>query len=40
MPAGQGVGAIDGLVPAADLVHQFVEDAERALAKLNGYVSA
>src|SRR5687767_12302659 len=40
MPAGQGVGAIDSLVPAADLVHQFVEDAERALAKLKGYVSA
>ena len=40
MPAGQGVGAIEALVPAADLVHQFVEDAERALAKLNGYVSA
>ena len=31
-PAGQGVGAIDELVPAADLVHQFVEEAERALA--------
>jgi enoyl-[acyl-carrier protein] reductase II len=40
MPAGQGVGAIDSLIPAGDLVHQFVEDAERALAKLNGYVSA
>jgi enoyl-[acyl-carrier protein] reductase II len=40
MPAGQGAGAIHAVVPAADLVHQFVEDAERALAKLNGYVSA
>ena len=40
MPAGQGVGAIDSLVPAADLVHQFVEDAERVLAKVKGYVSA
>ena len=40
MPAGQGVGAIDALVPAADLVHQFVDDAERALAKLNSYASA
>jgi len=40
MPAGQGVGAIDTLVPAGDLVHQFVEDAERALAKLNAYAKA
>ena len=40
MPAGQGVGAIDSLVPAADLVHQFVEDAERVLANIKGYVSA
>jgi hypothetical protein len=36
MPAGQGVGAIDSLVPAADLVHQIVDDAERVLAKLRG----
>ena len=34
MPAGQGVGAIDGLVPAADLVHRFVDEAESVLAKL------
>ncbi len=40
MPAGQGVGAIHDLIPAADLVHQFVEDAEKALAKFNGYISA
>jgi enoyl-[acyl-carrier protein] reductase II len=40
MPAGQGVGAIDSLVPAADLVRQFVDDAESVLAKLKGYVSA
>jgi len=33
-PAGQGVGAIDGLVPAADLVAQFVDEAEAVLAKL------
>jgi enoyl-[acyl-carrier protein] reductase II len=33
-PAGQGVGAIDELVPAADLVHQIVEQAEAVLAKL------
>jgi enoyl-[acyl-carrier protein] reductase II len=31
-PAGQGVGAIDELVPAAELVERFVTDAEKALA--------
>ncbi len=30
-PAGQGVGAIDELVPAGELVGRFVEEAERAL---------
>jgi enoyl-[acyl-carrier protein] reductase II len=30
-PAGQGVGAIDSLVPAGTLVHQIVAEAERAL---------
>jgi enoyl-[acyl-carrier protein] reductase II len=33
-PAGQGVGSIDGLVPAADLVHQIVDEAEAVLSKL------
>jgi enoyl-[acyl-carrier protein] reductase II len=33
-PAGQGVGAIASLVPAADLVHQIVDEAEAVLAKL------
>jgi enoyl-[acyl-carrier protein] reductase II len=33
-PAGQGVGAISGLVPAGDLVRQIVDDAERTLAGL------
>ena len=32
-PAGQGVGAIDELVPAAELVHRFVSEAEAALAR-------
>ena len=32
-PAGQGVGAIHELVPAGELVHRFVDEAERALAK-------
>jgi len=31
MPCGQGVGAIHELVPAGELVHRFVEEAERAL---------
>ncbi len=30
-PAGQGVGAIDTLVPAGELVHRFVTEAEAAL---------
>ena len=30
-PAGQGIGAIHDLVPAGELVHRFVEEAERAL---------
>jgi enoyl-[acyl-carrier protein] reductase II len=30
-PAGQGVGAIDELVPAGELVHRFVREAEDAL---------
>src|SRR5690606_30533726 len=34
MPAGQGVGAIDELVPAGELVHRFVEEAEATLARL------
>lgn len=34
-PAGQGVGAIDELVPAAELVRRFVAEAEEALARAN-----
>jgi enoyl-[acyl-carrier protein] reductase II len=33
-PAGQGVGAIDALVPAGDLVHQIVDEAEAVLTKI------
>src|SRR4051812_26171668 len=40
MPAGQGVGAIESLVPAAELVQQFVADAEAALSRVGGFVSA
>ncbi len=36
MPCGQGVGAIDSLVPAGELVVQIVEEAERALARASG----
>jgi enoyl-[acyl-carrier protein] reductase II len=32
-PAGQGVGAIDELVPAGELVRRFVAEAEAALAR-------
>jgi enoyl-[acyl-carrier protein] reductase II len=35
MPAGQGVGAIRDLIPAADLVHQMIEEAERSLARID-----
>ncbi|MHB8681050.1 MAG: NAD(P)H-dependent flavin oxidoreductase [Acidimicrobiales bacterium] len=34
-PAGQGVGAIDTLVPAGELVRRFVAEAEDALARAN-----
>lgn len=39
MPAGQGVGAIDQLVPAAELVQQFVDDAEAVLRRSARLVS-
>jgi enoyl-[acyl-carrier protein] reductase II len=32
-PSGQGVGAINELVPAGDLVRQIVDEAEHALAR-------
>jgi enoyl-[acyl-carrier protein] reductase II len=34
-PAGQGVGSIDALVPAGELVHQIVEEAEAVLTKIS-----
>ncbi|MEN3273482.1 MAG: hypothetical protein V7636_2243, partial [Actinomycetota bacterium] len=34
MPAGQGVGAINELVPAAELVHRFVREAEEAIDRI------
>jgi enoyl-[acyl-carrier protein] reductase II len=33
-PAGQGVGAVDSLVPAGDLVQRMVDEAESVLGKL------
>jgi enoyl-[acyl-carrier protein] reductase II len=36
MPCGQGVGAITDLVPAGELVHRMVADAERALSRASG----
>src|SRR3954471_15510573 len=33
-PAGQGVGAIDELIPAGDIVRSIVEEADRALDRL------
>jgi len=36
MPCGQGVGAIDALVPAAELVNAMVAEAERAIERLVG----
>jgi enoyl-[acyl-carrier protein] reductase II len=39
-PAGQGVGAIDALVPAGELVHRFVDDAEEALARASKAATA
>lgn len=35
-PCGQGVGAIDSLVPAAELVQQIVAEAERTIDRLAG----
>ncbi len=35
-PTGQGVGAIQTLIPAATLVAQFVAEAERAIARTSG----
>ena len=34
MPCGQGVGAIDSLVPAADLVHAMIAQAEETIERL------
>jgi enoyl-[acyl-carrier protein] reductase II len=33
-PAGQGVGAIDELVPAGELVRRFVDEAEAAVSRV------
>ncbi|MEY2444995.1 MAG: hypothetical protein QOE00_1575, partial [Ilumatobacteraceae bacterium] len=36
MPCGQGVGAIDSLIPAAELVSAMVAEAERTIDRLMG----
>jgi len=36
-PAGQGAGAITAVVPAGDLVRQFVDEAEQVLARMGTY---
>ena len=36
MPCGQGVGAIDSLIPAGDLVRSMVAEAERTIERLLG----
>ncbi len=35
MPAGQGIGAIDSLVPAAEMVRRFVSEAEAILDRVS-----
>jgi enoyl-[acyl-carrier protein] reductase II len=37
-PSGQGVGAINELIPAGDLVRQIVAEAEQALSRASSYV--
>ena len=37
MPAGQGVGAINELIPAGELVHRFVAEAEEALDRMQAF---
>ena len=39
-PCGQGVGAIDSLVPAGELVRQMIDEAERSIARAAAAVSA
>lgn len=37
--AGQGLGGIGEIVPAAEVVSRFIEDAEREIGRLNGLTS-
>jgi len=39
-PAGQGIGAIEQLVPAGELVRRFVEEAEASIGRLGVVVAA
>jgi enoyl-[acyl-carrier protein] reductase II len=36
MPCGQGVGAINSLVPAGELLHSMMAEAEEAIERLMG----
>ena len=36
-PAGQGVGAIEALIPAGELVQRFVDEAEAALERMGSF---
>jgi NAD(P)H-dependent flavin oxidoreductase YrpB (nitropropane dioxygenase family) len=37
MPAGQGVGAIKGLIPAGDLVRQIMAEAEQVIDSMKKF---
>jgi enoyl-[acyl-carrier protein] reductase II len=39
-PAGQSVGGIHDIVPAGELVHRFVREAEEVLSRLSSFVRA
>jgi enoyl-[acyl-carrier protein] reductase II len=38
-PAGQGVGAINSIEPAADILHRMVEEAEAVLRGVPRYLA-
>ena len=38
MPAGQGIGGIDKILPAAEIVHRMVADAERVMDEIRALV--
>jgi enoyl-[acyl-carrier protein] reductase II len=40
MPSGQGVGGIDEILPAGEIVRRVVAEAERTIGRLSGIVEA